>query len=59
MAYDSSKALSLLSDRGTLPKPFGVADDVLNPKTVVGRTAPVFKPKSNAELMQNSRTDEG
>jgi anaerobic dimethyl sulfoxide reductase subunit B (iron-sulfur subunit) len=59
VTYDPSKALTLLSDRGTLPKPFGVADDVLSPKAVVGRTAPVYKPKSNAELMQTSRTDEG
>ena len=58
--YDSNAALTLLSDRGSsLPKPFNSADEVLNPSAVVGRTAAVFKPKSNAELMQNSRNDEG
>ncbi len=57
--YDANAALTLMSDRGTLPKPFNSADEVRNPKTTVGRTSAVFKPSSTAELMRTSRNDEG
>ncbi len=57
--YDAARALELMGDRGTLPKPFNSSDDVLNPTATVGRSTPVFRPQSTSELMQTSRNDEG
>ena len=57
--YDPAKALTLLGDRGSLPKPFNASSEVLQPAAKVARTSPVFKPKSTTELMQTSRQDEG
>jgi len=59
VTYDPSAALTLLSDRGSLPKPFNAPSDVLQPTAKVGRSAPVFKPNSTSELLKNSRSDEG
>ena len=60
VSYDANIALTLLSDRGSLPKPFNSPSDVTNPpEGIVGRTAPVFKPKSTREYVVTSRNDEG
>jgi anaerobic dimethyl sulfoxide reductase subunit B (iron-sulfur subunit) len=58
--YDASKALRLLSSRGSLPKPFSDPSEVTNPpQGIVGRAAPVFRPRNIKELMETSRNDEG
>ena len=58
--YDATRALTLLADRGSsLPKPFNQPSDVTSPTATIGRSKPVFKPNGSADLLENSRTDEG
>jgi len=58
--YDVSKALALLSKRGSLPPFFSDPSDVTTvPPGVVTRNKLLLKPKGIQELMDTTRHDEG
>jgi hypothetical protein len=60
VAYDTKRALEMMMKRETLPPVFTSPDDVTNiPKGTVGRDRLVIKHESAADLMRNTRNDEG
>jgi anaerobic dimethyl sulfoxide reductase subunit B (iron-sulfur subunit) len=60
VVYDVKKALELLMKRGTLPPVYTSPEDVTNiSEGAVGRDRLVIKHESAADLMRNTRNDEG
>jgi anaerobic dimethyl sulfoxide reductase subunit B (iron-sulfur subunit) len=58
--YDAQKALELMAKRDPLPPLYNKTSDVTNiPDGMVGRSGLIIKHKTAAELMRDTRCDEG
>ncbi len=58
--YDPAKVLALMAKRDPLPQIYSDPTQVTDLSSgLVGRSGPVIRPANSAELMKNSRSDEG
>jgi anaerobic dimethyl sulfoxide reductase subunit B (iron-sulfur subunit) len=58
--YDSQRAIRLMMEREPLPQVFSSPEDMIGvPGGMVGRDRLILKHKSTADMMRNTRSDEG